>query len=192
MGPIHLTDLATISLVQGDFESVLNFTNRALALDSTFLHALIYQVQVYYFLGDVEQLKRVMQVLETVPDVEPGRMASARNLQYLAEGNKEWAELALEKNVQLANKEKMDFVSVANQAVQIGDFDIAGQMLLKALHEKDGRWIYPLSVRLPEQAPDSEPWQEFWRQPGPKKLAELRRANGFTPQAATFGSGAKP
>jgi TolB-like protein/Tfp pilus assembly protein PilF len=192
LGPIHLTDLATISLIQGDYESVLNFTNRALALDSKFLHALMYKNQAYYFLGDVEQLNRVMQVLETVPDVEPGRMASARNLQYLAEGNREWAELALEKNVQLANKGEMGFIHVARQAIQMGDFDIAGRMLLKALNEKDGRWIYPLFIRLPEQAPDSEPWQEFWRQPGPKKVAELRRANGFTPQAPTFGSGAKP
>ena len=192
LGPVHLTDLASISLVKGDYREALSLTNRALALDPTFLHALIYQVQVYYFLGDVKQLKLVMQVLETVPDVESGRMASARNLQYLAEGNREWAELALEKNVQLANNDNMDFVSVARQAIQMGDFDIAGQMLLKALNNKDGRWIYPLFIRLPEQAPDSEPWQEFWRQPGPKKLAEMRRANGFTPHAATFGSGAKP
>ena len=192
LGPIHLTDLATISLIQGDYESVLNFTNRALALDSKFLHALMYKSQAYYFLGDVEQLNRVMQVLETVPDVEPGRIASARNLQNLAEGNREWAELALEKNVQLANNGEMGFIHVARQAIQMGDFDIAGRMLLKALDEKDGRWIYPLFIRLPEQAPDSEPWQEFWRQPGPKKVAELRRANGFTPQAPTFGSGAKP
>ena len=192
LGPIHLTDLATISLVKGDYQGGLNLTNRALELDSTFLHALIYQAQAYYLLGDVEQLKRVMQVLETVPDVEPGRMASARSLQDLAEGNREWAELALEKNVQLAINGELGFVHIAVQAIQMGDFDIAGQMLLKALDEKDGRWIYPLFVRMPEQAPDSEPWQEFWRQPGPKKVADMRRANGFNPHAPTFGSGAKP
>ena len=192
LGPIQLTDLATISLIQGDYESVLNFTNRALSLDSTFLHALMYQNQAYYFLGDVEQLKRVMQMLEAVPDIEPGRIASARNLQNLAEGNREWAKLALEKNVQLANNGEMGVIHVARQAIQMGDFDIAGQMLLKALHEQDGRWTYPLYVRLPEQAPDSEPWQEFWRQPGPQRVAELRRANGFKPHAPTFGSGAKP
>jgi hypothetical protein len=43
---------------------------------------------------------------------------------------------------------------------------------------------------LPEQAPDSEPWQEFWRQPGVKELAELRRSYGFNPQAPGFGDGA--
>lgn len=62
----------------------------------------------------------------------------------------------------------------------------------KALREKDGRWTYPLFIRLPGQAPDSEPWQEFWHQPGPKRVAELRQANGFSPQAPTFGVGANP
>jgi len=152
----------------------------------------MYRNQAYYFLGDVEQLNNVMQVLETVPDVEPGRIASARILQHLANGNREWAALALEKNVQLANNGEMALIHVARQAIQMDDFDIAGQMLLKALEVKDGRWSYPLYVRLPEQAPDSEPWLEFWSQPGPKKLAELRRANGLKAHAPTFGSGAKP
>ena len=192
LGPIQLTDLATISLIKGDYESVLSLTNRALALDSTFLHALMYQAQAHFFLGDVEQLKRVVQVLETIPDIEPGRLATARNMQNIAEGNRELAEHTLEKSVQLANSGKMSFIHVARQAIELNELDIAGQMLLKALHEKDGRWNYPLFIRLPEQAPDSEPWQEFWRQPGPKTVADLRRANGLTPHAPTFGSGVKP
>jgi TolB-like protein/cytochrome c-type biogenesis protein CcmH/NrfG len=191
LGPIHLTDLASISLVQGDYQGALRLANRALALDSTFLHALIAQTQASYFLGDTEQIKRVIKVLETLPDVDPGRVENVRSLQALAEGKRESAKLSLQKNAQPTNG-KRGFVYVAQQAIQLGDFDTAGQMLLKALDEKDGRWIYPLLVRMPEQAPDSEPWQEFWRQPGPHRVAELRRANGFTPHAATFGSGANP
>jgi tetratricopeptide (TPR) repeat protein len=191
LGPVHLTDLASISLLQGDYQGALRLANRALALDSTFLHALIAQTQVYYFLGDTEQIKRVIKVLETLPDVDPGRIENVRNLQALAEGKRESAKLSLQKNAQPENA-KGGFVYVAVQAIQLGDFDTAGQMLLKALDEKDGRWIYPLFVHMPEQAPDSEPWQEFWRQPGPHRVAELRRANGFTPHAATFGSGANP
>ncbi|MDH4020644.1 MAG: hypothetical protein OEU84_13695 [Xanthomonadales bacterium] len=191
LGPIHLSDLAGISLVKGDYQASLNLVNRALELDPTALHALLYKVLAYYFLGDVEQLKGAMQIVESLPDVEPGRLEAARNLQNLAEGNKEWAELSLKKNVLLAHEGEMGYTYVARQAVQIGDFDVAGQMLMKALEVKDGRWIYPLFVRLPEQAPDSEPWQEFWRQPGPKKVAEMRRANGLDPQTPSFGSGMK-
>jgi hypothetical protein len=73
-------------------------------------------------------------------------------------------------------------------AVQLGDFDAAGQLLLKAVEQKDGRWTFPLWVRLPEQAPDSEPWQEFWSLPQVQDLVELRRKNGLSPQVPALGS----
>ena len=72
----------------------------------------------------------------------------------------------------------------------IGDFDTAGELLLQAYEEKDGTWIFPIYMRLPEQAPDSKPWQEFWRLPGVAELAELRRSHGFSPVAPGFGEGA--
>jgi len=191
LGSVQLSDLATISLIKGDYESVMSLTDRALALDSTFLHALMYQAQTHYFRGDVAPLKHAVQMIKSIPGIEPGRLASAQGLLILAEGNRQLSENILEKNIQLANDNKMSFIHIARQAILLDKFDIAGNMLLKALQEKDGRWTYPLFIRLPEQAPDSEPWQEFWRQPGPKRLAELRRSNGFTPHAPTFGSGAK-
>jgi hypothetical protein len=64
--------------------------------------------------------------------------------------------------------------------------------LLQAYREKDGRWTSPMFIRLPEQAPDSEPWQEFWSQPGLPELAKLRRSNGLKPHVPTLGSGTKP
>ena len=80
---------------------------------------------------------------------------------------------------------------VAFEAVDIGDFDIAGEMLLQAFEEKDGTWSFPILIRLPEQAPDSKPWQEFWSKPGVAELAEIRRSHGFDPVAPGFGSGMK-
>jgi hypothetical protein len=47
-------------------------------------------------------------------------------------------------------------------------------------------------MRLPEQAPDSEPWQEFWHQPGIEELVELRRENGLNPVAPGFAEGKQP
>ena len=64
--------------------------------------------------------------------------------------------------------------------------------MLKAYKENDGRWIYPLWARLPEQAPDSEPWQEFWGQPGVQDLVELRRSNSLNPVVPGMGEGVKP
>ena len=94
--------------------------------------------------------------------------------------------------IQLVKTGQMPASLVAVDAVLLGDFDSAGELLLKAYHEKDGRWTFPQLIRLPEQAPDSAPWQEFWRQPGASALAELRRNNGFDPNVPLAGSGANP
>jgi len=51
--------------------------------------------------------------------------------------------------------------------------------------------MYPFVIRLPEQAPDSEPWQVFWGQPGVAELAEIRRSHGFSAEIPAFGGGAK-
>ena len=76
---------------------------------------------------------------------------------------------------------------IAFDAVMVGDFDTAGEMLLQAYRHQDGIWLFPVWIRLPEQAPDSEPWQEFWRQPGVSEIAEIRRKNGLNPHAPGFG-----
>ena len=92
---------------------------------------------------------------------------------------------------QLAKEGKVDAVGVATLAVQHGDFDIAGELLLLANTNKDGTWIFPLFVRMPEQAPDSAPWQEFWNLPGSARMAEIRRANGMPAHYPAFGEAAK-
>ena len=96
----------------------------------------------------------------------------------------------LQAGVRAAKAHQARAALVAVDAVLLGDFDTAGEMLLQAYRDKDGTWIFPHWVRLPEQAPSSEPWQAFWRQPGVKELADLRRSNGLDPNPPTFGSGA--
>jgi len=192
LGPVQLTDLASIRLLQGEYDRVLSLTNRALALDPTFLHALTYQTWAYYFLGDTSQVERTFRILETLPNLEAGRLGSMRNVLMLTRGNRDQAEIALKQSVQLVESGKIAANFVAIDAVQLGDFDTAGKMLLQAYREKDGRWIYSLFVRLPEQGPDGGPWKEFWDQPGLKDLIELRRRNGLDPTVPTMGSGAKP
>ena len=191
LAPLHLSDLAAIYLLTGEYDKVMSFTNRALALDSRYPHALQYQGYVYYFLGDAEQLDRIFEIYSALPDNPIDRVESLRICLLLAQGNLEQAENILKQNIQLAKTGKMSAFYVAINAIDMGKFDIAGELLLQAYREKDGRWISPFFIRLPEQAPDSEPWQDFWSQPGLPELAKLRRSNGLKPHAPTLGSGAK-
>jgi hypothetical protein len=101
----------------------------------------------------------------------------------------EQAREALMRNTQLVQSGKADVTAATNLALSLGDFDTAGELLMQVYREKDGTWIFPVWVRLPEQAPDSGPWQEFWRQPGVAELAEIRRGHGLNPQAPVFGEG---
>jgi hypothetical protein len=110
----------------------------------------------------------------------------------LVKGQREQAELAFRQKVALVKTDGLIDMPLVASAIQLGDFDIAGQLLLNALEQKDGRWSYPLFVRLPEQAPDSAPWQKFWSQPEVQGQVELRRKNGLDPHAPLMGSGAKP
>ena len=191
LAPVHLSDLASVYLLMGEYDKVMSLTNRALALDSSFPHALLYQGLVFYYLGDVEQLKRIFEIYSALPGNPKVRVENMRIRLMSAQGNQEQAENALKQNVHLAKTGEFSAINVATSAIQMGKFDIAGELLLQAYREKDGRWVSPLLIRLPEQAPDSEPWQEFWSQPGLPELAKLRRSNGLKPDLPTFGSGSK-
>ena len=68
---------------------------------------------------------------------------------------------------------------------------MAGEMMLNAYDKEIGNWTFPMYIRLPEQAPDSEPWQKFWSLPEPARLAEVRRANGLNPHFPAFGEASK-
>jgi len=191
LGTVQLTDLANVYLFRGDYEKVIDLANRALALDPEFFHAYQHLLDAYFILGDEEQLMRTYQALQELflgnPDDD---FPEKQFMSSLIQGDLARAQEVLEHEVELVKTDAAFAVGVAYLAVRIGDFDTAGKHLMQAYREKDGTWIFPLNVRLPEQAPDSEPWQEFWRQPGVAELAELRRSYGFNPQAPGFGDGA--
>jgi adenylate cyclase len=190
LGPVQLTDLVSVHLMKGEYDRAVSLGNRALTLDPEFIHAFQYLGYAYYLLGDVEQLANVYQRFSEIPNIGAGRLDSVGVLLELARSDPEQIETAFRLRIQLANSGKIAAFHVVTEAIQLGDFDTAGQMLLQAYAEKDGRWMYPLWVRLPEQAPDSDSWQEFWRQPKLAKLAELRRSHGLSPKIPGFGEGA--
>jgi tetratricopeptide (TPR) repeat protein len=192
LAPVNLTDLANVYVLSGDYNMVIQLANRALSLDPAFFHAHQHLADVYFILGDVEQLSRVVQTAESMQEDYKDLLDGLRLALESARGNHTLVESGLKERAALAKTNQISAPFVAFEAAQFGEFDMAGELLLQAYGEKDGTWIFPIWVRGPEQAPDSASWQEFWRQPGVKELAELRRRNGLDPQAPTFGSGAKP
>jgi len=192
LGPVQLTDLANVNMLQGEYDKVIQLANRALVLDPDFTHAHQHLANAFFVLGDAARLTAELQVIDSFPNSEVYHTEGIRLAFDAANGNRLQAEKTLKKRVQLAKSGQLTATTVAFEAAIFGDFDTAGELLLQAYREKDGTWLFPTWVRLPEQAPDSEPWQEFWRQPGVKELADIRRANGLNPNAPTYGSGAKP
>ena len=192
LGPINLTDLANVYLLSGEYDMVIQLANRALSLDPAFGHAYQHLVNAYFIQGDADQLALTVQRVESTADDLIVWVDGMRIALEFARGNHTRAKTILQQRVAMAQSNQLYATTVAYEAAQIGEFDTAGKMLLKAYSEKDGTWIFPIWVRGPEQAPDSASWQEFWRQPGVRELAEIRRRNGLSPYSPTFGSGAKP
>jgi tetratricopeptide (TPR) repeat protein len=188
LGPVQLTDLANVYALLGEYDKVLDLVDRTLALDPGFTHAYRHLFDASFVLGDIGRLSRAMEAIESMPDFPEFELASFQLIVTLALGNHEQARKDIMRRAEMVKNGQLTAVDVAFEAAIAGNFDLAGEMLLQAYKEKDGTWIYPLWIRLPEQAPDSEPWQEFWRQPGPTAFAEIRRANGLTPHSPGFGS----
>ena len=188
LGAIQLTDMANIHMMLGEYEKVIDLANRALSLDPAFPNAFQHLFNVALVRGDIEKMEEIDQAvriqndlqqsdayLSAWTDVEPGNTDQFRS-----------AIRQLTLSFQ-SNPEEAIWINFDAIAIAAGDFDGAGEMLLRAYHDQDGTWMFPMWVRLPEQAPDSEPWQEFWSQPGVAEIAEIRRKNGLNPHAPGFG-----
>jgi len=191
LGPVKLTDLANVYALMGEYDEVIKLSNRSLALNPEFFHAHRHLIESYFFLGDIEQLEKMSDIIAALPNVPPDIPASISVKLSIAKGDMQEARASLERRIQQVKSGKALASVVAFEAADIGDFDTAGELLLQAFEEKDGTWSFPIVIRLPEQAPDSKPWQEFWSKPGVSELAEIRRSHGFNPVAPGFGSGVK-
>jgi TolB-like protein/Flp pilus assembly protein TadD len=181
LGPVMLTDLGNVYILKGDHQKVLELANRALELDPGFLHALVQMTDVNFILGDQENFELAVHRLANASDVRNADLDAVRTQQFLMTGELDQARSFLEARLELAKRGETDPTLLAFEAVLLGDFDEAGRMLQMAHEQGDGTWAFPIWVRMPEQAPDSEPWQTFWNLPGPARFAELRRQNGLDP-----------
>lgn len=192
LSAVMLTDLASVYTLRGEFDQVVALGKRALALDPQQGNAMASLWDGYYFLGDVAGLEEVLSTARAIPGLDE-RLIETFRLQLLlvTEGRERvLAELGSQWKWLEVGKETAS--GLAQTMSMFGEFDSAGELLQQAYAENDSLWLYPLNIRLPEQAPDSAPWQEFWRQPGMAELAEIRRGHGMSPDVPAFGSRAKP
>jgi hypothetical protein len=167
---------------------VLELAQRALEIDPAFTNAHRHVLDATWVMGDLEAFEKADAAAEAYLGVLG---INRKSVEYhIAHGDMAAARAELDEQVVQVRSGEFSAAWAAMTAVSLEDFDTAGNMLLQAYEEKDGTWTFPLQVRLPEQAPDSKPWQEFWSKPGPARLAELRRKNGFNPKVPTFGSAA--
>ena len=189
LGTVQLTDMANVHLIRGEYDKVIKLAERTQTLDSSFVSAYRLLFDAYFLQGNAIQLERILQEARALPNISKLETDGAQMKLHLLRGEKDQGMKILRQAVQLAKSGQGDAVGAAFDAAAARDFDTAGEMLLQAYEEKDGTWIFPTYVRMPEQAPDSQPWQEFWALPGVAELAELRRNNGFSPEIPGFGNG---
>jgi TolB-like protein len=192
LGPIQLTDLANVYLIRGQYDKTIQLAEQALTLDSSFAHAYRHLFNASFMKGNDKQMANHLQESSRLSVFPEGAMHSFQFQYDFISGNREIALKDLSQRAGLAAVGEISAVDVAYDAAAIGDYDTAGNMLLKAYESKDGTWLFPVFIRLPEQAPDSAPWQKFWSQPGVAELAELRRKNGLKPFPEGFISNQNP
>ena len=188
LGAVHLSDLGQVYLLMGDLDMAIDYASRSLELSPGFQNGLDVLMDSYYQRGDLEGLRQVEKTARDSQNMARSRLLGLQHMLALAEGDKERAEALWSELVALEARGEISAAVPAFTAALRGDFDLSGQYLLKAHATGDGTWTFPIYVRLPEQAPDSEPWQTFWALPGPARLAEYRRSNSFPSDYPGFDS----
>ena len=191
LAPVHLTDLAYVQFMLGNYPLTESLARRALEKDPAFTNGHQNLMAAHWVLGDLEQYElTVRNAIESLQANEYERLGFEISIDF-AKGDVQQAREKIQFLTGAVGQGRYDAVNLAFAAARIGEFDTAGEMLLKAIEAGDGTWMFPLIVRLPEQAPESEPWQRFWSLPGPARVSEIRRANGMSPHFPAFGA-AKP
>lgn len=180
LAAVHHSDMSYWLFAMGRYEDAIAEADTARGIDPTFFAAYEPKALALLFSGRFEsafetialaenlvgkQDSFVMQALQCYANATAGQLDRAQeNLNNLIDYH--------EKGYCLSSR-------IADCYVLLRDFDNAGRWLEKAFKEQDPHLTAPHITRLPEQAPDSVPWQLFWKRPEMAKLAELRRSIGM-------------
>jgi TolB-like protein len=188
LSPVQAADLSNVLFFTGDYERAVSLAQRALKQDPLSVNSWTNLFDINYIRGNME----VLQQLELDAKRAGGQVAfdiSNRMMRVKVQNDPGLARGFLDQRLEDIATGRDGLPFVARDAAFIGDFDLAGELLLKAYKNKEGLWLFPFEIRMPEQAPESALWQQFWSLPGVVELAAIRRANGLDPHIPKFGSG---
>jgi tetratricopeptide (TPR) repeat protein len=188
LSPVMHSDLAQLFAFMGEYDRAIALAKQARELDRFFPNAVQALGDSYYLQGDTASLEKLWrEVNQSYSEDETLQFSTVQVEYMLATQGGPSAKDHLDLSLGFLRSGQITSVYVAFDMSLFGDFDAAGELLLQAYEANDGTWTFPLYVRLPEQAPDSAPWQEFWNKPGVAELAVIRRNNGFAPDIPVAG-----
>jgi TolB-like protein/Tfp pilus assembly protein PilF len=192
LSPVQHTDLAQAYWIAGQQQESMKSARRALALDPEFDRATRSLVNSWYALGRADRIRELLGDGEDWRNSYQADQWYSTLQLYAVEERDEAAEALLDHARELADRGLISSSWVAFNYASVGDFDMAGDYLLRAQERGETIWSFPGSIRMPEQAPDSASWQQAWSTPRAAALAEIRRRNGLNPFPPQFGEEASP
>jgi TolB-like protein/Flp pilus assembly protein TadD len=180
LSAVHQSDLSYFLGAWGRYEEAIAAAERSLELDPTFILGYRGKILALLFTGRLEEAFETIAVAESLE-----REKNNLHLQTY----RCWANALAGRSHEVTESLKILIdnhaggqqlsARIAHCYVLLRDFDNAGHWLEQAFVEKDDYLIEVYISRLPEQAPDSMQWQEFWKHPEMAALAESRRSFGM-------------
>ncbi len=188
LAAVQLSDLCNVYLMLKDYTKAKETALRILQIDPEFSRGYVQLANALLFLDDQQGIEDIRTRLEDIAPVFQAAGMSYEFMRAALQGDRPAMQQALEAQVQqVASGEQLPAGPVA-EAILLADFDTAGRLLMLGLKEGKTGWMNTNWARLPEQAPESEPWQEFWQQPAPAALAKIRRSNKLSPHLHTLSN----
>ncbi|MEM8772653.1 MAG: tetratricopeptide repeat protein, partial [Pseudomonadota bacterium] len=168
-------DRAFVELFAGELETAEVHAERALAQYPDNAVGMWTMAQILVRQGRLDEAKTLSERFATIAGKENELSLWVQTEILLAEGRPKEARALVEANIGGPGDGGMSWGVAAQIYASLGDFDKAGAMLQLACDTKDDFVVWPMHVRTPDQAPESEPWQAAWRKHGMPELAALRR-----------------
>jgi TolB-like protein/Tfp pilus assembly protein PilF len=179
LSPVQFTDLANVYAMMGDLERISELSAQVRALDPAFIRVMNVEFDAYALAGDLERAGQILEYTLAQPSIPAIEKQYLQIKYHYENGETEQAEALFAETTKAFERGETNASHQAFNAAWRGDFDTAAAMMQHAVDQDDGIWLFPLVIRLPEQAADNAAWQAFWSQPAVAELARIRRGHGI-------------